>query len=61
MTEEQLTSIIEAVKTQQLTRIIEVVETISKETDTDSYKIVDGLIGFCWDEEDAFNIKGGLV
>tara|TARA_R110000868_G_scaffold355532_1_gene617066 strand:+ start:492 stop:641 length:150 start_codon:yes stop_codon:yes gene_type:complete len=46
---------------EQLTRIIEAVETISKETDIGSYKIVDELIGFCWDEEDAFNIKGGLV
>jgi hypothetical protein len=49
MTDEQLTSIIEAVKT------------LSKETDTDSYEIVNELIGFCWDEEDAFNIEEGLV
>ena len=46
---------------EQLNRIIEAVKTLSKETDTYSYEIVDELIGFCWDEEDAFNIKGGLV
>ena len=46
---------------EQLNRIIEAVKTLSKETDTDSYEIVDELIGFCWDEEDAFNIQGGLI
>lgn len=46
---------------EQLTRIIEAIEILSKETHTDGYEIVNQLIGFCWDEEDAFNIKGGLV
>lgn len=46
---------------EQLNRIIEAIKTLSKETDTDGYEIVNELIGFCWDEEVAFNIKGGLV
>ena len=46
---------------EQLNRIIEAVKTLSKETDIGSYEIVDELIGFCWDEEDAFHIQEGLV
>jgi hypothetical protein len=45
---------------QQQTRIIEAIETLSKETDVEGKEIVDLLIGFCWDEEDAGRIEDRL-
>ena len=42
---------------EKLTPIIEALETLSKETDVNPKDIVDLLIGFCWDDEDAFYIK----
>jgi hypothetical protein len=44
----------------QQTRIIEALEILSKETDVEAEEIVNLLIGFCWDEEDAGRIEERL-
>ena len=41
----------------QQTRIIEALEILSKETDVEAEEIVNLLIGFCWDVEDAGRIE----
>jgi len=45
---------------EKLNRIVKSIQILSKETDTDAYVIVKQLIGFCFDEEDGWVIKGIL-
>lgn len=44
----------------QVTSIIEAIKTLIKETDVEGKEIIDLLTGFCWDEEDGFCIKKQL-
>jgi hypothetical protein len=39
------------------TKLIEALETISEETDVSVKMIIDLLTGFCWDEEEAYELK----
>ena len=41
----------------QVTSIIEAIKTLVKETDVEGKEIIDLLTGFCWDEEDAYTIE----
>jgi len=38
------------------TKLIEALETISKETDVPVKEIIELLTGFCWDEEEAYEL-----
>ena len=39
------------------TKLIEALETISKETDVPVKEIIDLLTGFCWDEEEGYELE----
>ena len=39
------------------TKLIEALETIAEETDVPVKEIIDLLTGFCWDEEEGYELK----
>ena len=45
------------VKLNKLIRLGDAIETIANETDSTIPELVEGLIGICWDEEDAGQLK----
>jgi len=48
---------IEKMTLMENTKLIEALETISKETDVPVKEIIDLLTGFCWDEEEGFELE----
>ena len=45
---------------EKLNRIIEALKVLAKETDEEADDIADELVGFCWCEEDGWEIKSIL-
>ncbi len=43
------------------TKLIEALETISEETEVPVKEIIGLLTGFCWDEEEAYELKDWLA